>query len=699
MYTDKGGVFLITDSKRYFSKKTVLKYWIFSYAVVLIIPLIAGIIMYGFSMDSFKKEINNANIASLLQMKSNIEQKMSEIKSIGNSLSLNERISRINGISGDFQEYHRYSFRELQSDLSKFVTSNQIISGIYVYYTDRKMTISDQGIYFDDDMDFFSKEYFNTNTYTLNSLFDKRYNKKVLVSPYKMDNQMFFIDSMPFSTSSKIKTNLVIKLNEKILLNAMKENTVINTNKVAFIDSDGTILSPYLKSFPQTMTPIKNYPNKYNFNANVTNIDKTSYNVIETTSDYLDGKYYLFYPSNQTSASVSTIKLFTTIYIIVSIVLGCLYAYYIINNNYKHIRRTLKFAVDTGLHSGNELEVIETSFEKMLEQNKILHSKLYKNSCIMRQLYLSNLIQGNVSFDDFSKEYFTLDGASLQKETFLIGLVKITDYKNLFFENNIYGDKNYHTAREVIRNILVETISEKYNCEYTVIKDTLIFIVNFSKSSNIVSNISDFFEKSSEYIKSEFDLSFTYGFSECFDDLSAIYDYYDQALQVVNYNTNKNTNLHAHAHAHVHANNRQFFYSELKDLIVTKMIQNSDVTETINDTTVINDDYKDKNKYDEIIRYIDENITNPNLNMSLVLEKFNMTASYFSKAFKKYNTLGYLDYVHTKRIEYAKKLMSETDLSIKDISKRCGYYSDIAFNRAFNRYENTSPGKFRAGLE
>ena len=97
-----------------------------------------------------------------------------------------------------------------------------------------------------------------------------------------------------------------------------------------------------------------------------------------------------------------------------------------------------------------------------------------------------------------------------------------------------------------------------------------------------------------------------------------------------------------------------------------------------------------------IVQYVNEHFTDPNLNISLIADLFDMSPSYFSRIFKKNTGMGLLDYVHQRRIELAKELMQQTPaLSLKEIAEKIGYSSPLAMNRAFRRYEGVSPSSFR----
>ena len=66
---------------------------------------------------------------------------------------------------------------------------------------------------------------------------------------------------------------------------------------------------------------------------------------------------------------------------------------------------------------------------------------------------------------------------------------------------------------------------------------------------------------------------------------------------------------------------------------------------------------------------------------------------YLSRMLKKYRNLRPLEYIHQKRIALAKTLLSQ-GVTVKDTLGKVGYSSALTMNRAFRRFEDTTPGAF-----
>jgi AraC-like DNA-binding protein len=57
--------------------------------------------------------------------------------------------------------------------------------------------------------------------------------------------------------------------------------------------------------------------------------------------------------------------------------------------------------------------------------------------------------------------------------------------------------------------------------------------------------------------------------------------------------------------------------------------------------------------------------------------------------------MGPLEYLQLKRIEESKKLLRQTNESIKEISQKVGFTYEVSFIRVFKKFEGVTPGIFR----
>ena len=96
-----------------------------------------------------------------------------------------------------------------------------------------------------------------------------------------------------------------------------------------------------------------------------------------------------------------------------------------------------------------------------------------------------------------------------------------------------------------------------------------------------------------------------------------------------------------------------------------------------------------------IVGYLNENYSDANLNISAVADKYDISAARLSLDFKELMGMGPSEYLLLLRIEKSKELLSETDMSVKDICKAVGYYDTSGFIRRFRRYLAITPLQYR----
>ena len=76
----------------------------------------------------------------------------------------------------------------------------------------------------------------------------------------------------------------------------------------------------------------------------------------------------------------------------------------------------------------------------------------------------------------------------------------------------------------------------------------------------------------------------------------------------------------------------------------------------------------------------------------------NISSYYFSKLFKQETGENYVEYLTRIRIENAKKMLSDSEVSIKEISYSVGFSDPNYFSRAFKKYEGVSPTEYKDAL-
>ncbi len=110
----------------------------------------------------------------------------------------------------------------------------------------------------------------------------------------------------------------------------------------------------------------------------------------------------------------------------------------------------------------------------------------------------------------------------------------------------------------------------------------------------------------------------------------------------------------------------------------------------------IKESHQEQNEAGVKIRdYIDRHFANPDLNINHIGEFMCLSPSYASKLFKNQFGISPADYLARVRLDCAKRLLTQSDKGIEDISRTVGFLSSSVFIRTFKRTEGITPGIFR----
>lgn len=99
----------------------------------------------------------------------------------------------------------------------------------------------------------------------------------------------------------------------------------------------------------------------------------------------------------------------------------------------------------------------------------------------------------------------------------------------------------------------------------------------------------------------------------------------------------------------------------------------------------------------EITSYIEKHF-NEKLSLELLAEKCFYSPKYFSRVFKECYGITVSDYIKKTRIEEASRLLSETRLTIDDISKRVGYDDTARFYKYFKDIYGITPREYKKNM-
>ncbi len=98
---------------------------------------------------------------------------------------------------------------------------------------------------------------------------------------------------------------------------------------------------------------------------------------------------------------------------------------------------------------------------------------------------------------------------------------------------------------------------------------------------------------------------------------------------------------------------------------------------------------------DKILKYIETNFSDQNLNLEMASDQIGLSPSYISALLKNEKNTTFVKYVTQLRMEKAKELLKKQSLKIIEVAEMVGYYEPYYFSHCFKKYEGKSPKEFK----
>lgn len=98
--------------------------------------------------------------------------------------------------------------------------------------------------------------------------------------------------------------------------------------------------------------------------------------------------------------------------------------------------------------------------------------------------------------------------------------------------------------------------------------------------------------------------------------------------------------------------------------------------------------------FDKLQHYISKNFSDPMLSLESVATAFHFSPSYLSKLFSDYKGVSFTAFLTEMRMEHAKNLLKNTNITIQEVASQCGYNVKY-FSRLFTKKNGVNPRQYR----
>lgn len=445
-------------------RRNVFYTFLFSYAMILIISLIIGSIIFRNVRNVVENEVKEANLALLEQGRDIIDERMGEVDRIIVQLSMNDKINNLLRLPSSFSGDEYYKLWEINNQLLPYSISNDFMKYMFLYFKNANIIISPTLGSFRLDT-FYDLYIGNRDEYGNWSriIQEDTIIKQVLPSnamKFTVDQQRMLTylaplgNDIPRSDTAKI----VIFLDNKQIANLTQGIDLTGGGWLSVLDSAGRPLIR-LDDSPVQNDRI-NLPEHYfspgkGYFEHV--VDDSKMFVTYTTSSYNDWVYTAAVPQSQIMEKVTNIKyitsLLTFIYLAIGTTASLLFAY----RNTRPIRKliiSVRGKIHDGLQTGyNEYETIQSAISQIITNNKLLENIVENQKPLLRSTFIKRLVDGDFINLDELDAFMTNSGIELPDGKFIVVMLYVKGYGDMVDESIL---TELNRVRAIISNIKLD---------------------------------------------------------------------------------------------------------------------------------------------------------------------------------------------------------------------------------------------------
>lgn len=725
----------------FIKKGKQLHIWFFSYLAIVFIGVLLSTFLYSSSVKIVRNQTEKNMSFTVDQMRVFYDEDFLSIQNAAYSVLDDATLQEVarEAYTPDPTE-QRLRYKNICKRIASHM--NDSILHFFVLFEDFDLALDSAGSSTKMPMyrNYFSEYYQSMESWLSDFSLRDRYADCKFLSNGKGDNSICYIQRMPLSTSSPLKATAVIILNtEKIVENRLSLAEYINPimtirnhrNEVVY-----TTAADKISKIEENTTG--------------------DYIRVSVPSQFMSWKYELAIPTNSLYRDLRTMQLIAFLSYIIYLIAGVFLSYYLSKRSYKPLSLLLtKFTNDAPRGSQNEFSYLGERINQMFEKDHLTQKQLHSQTSTLQQHYLQNLLYGRAVNGASKKDYHI----EFKKGFFYLALFKVQDtgifsdpaqnnietvhflIQNIFSEITeslgstyffpcddyfacIINSKKELSELEICSQteftigFLEENFASNIICAvsdvalseeglpalYSQARDIISIGMNSVSTSVLVSDsleeVSYIFPPETEHLLTMALMRGDYENSEkiindIFDKTFAKKDLIPSLYQIFFCDL-----IGTVLKVCTAVNENKQFYSMFNEVFYQDSVEKSKevllsyINKLCNKITESCESVDDR--INQIMSFVQENYNDPNLNVSYIANKFDITINYLSSYFKSKTGQVLSDYILKYRLEKACQLLSEK-VSVTEACHSCGFCDVNAFIRAFKKNYGVTPGKYIKG--
>ncbi|MBW4081225.1 helix-turn-helix domain-containing protein [Paenibacillus sp. S150] len=528
-------------------RRSVILTWLFSYLVILTVPILISIFVYYQSQETLKSEIHRANNVLLKEVRETVDNQIQNAERLTTELTWNVSIrgfmySSLYKTPGSLDP-DLYNLYKTAKELAIYQSLYPSIKTYYVYWKNQDI-VFEPGVYRSSKLAFETIHENETISYEiwLRILQDK--NEGHFIKLENTDSPaastLAYIHSFPgnrlekppgatvvlLDTSRLMETirnvqdfssgqAMILNRNRQVLLSTRQNGNPLALSNLDFADSSGSYFADY-----------EGQPSEYMY-------------IKSQNSELI---YLTVVPSSQVWKKTDYLRNITYIGMLVSAVGGTLLSIIFLLRNYSPVQRLLRLLKGAEPASpyfeGNEFLHIQNAISDTLQEKGEIQVRMQQHSYLLRSNMLSRMFKGKLEQQIALDESLSAFDVHFQSEYFAVILFYM-DYER-FIEHldEISGIHNKPRLMQfIVTNIVEDFAKEKHRGFVCEMDDNMACLINFNPGDpgQFPKDVRELTEQACRFLSEKFNIHALAAISGIKSTVEDISQAYREALDAMEY--------------------------------------------------------------------------------------------------------------------------------------------------------------------
>ncbi|HPF88467.1 MAG TPA: AraC family transcriptional regulator [Candidatus Limiplasma sp.] len=372
-----------------FWKSRTFRFWIVCYLIVLLVPMVAGVVLYFDSSDMLTRKAYETGTMSVSQVSNVVDEQLSTVSNVSDTITVSSTLVRLKYLSLPFDAAKYYEIHQRAEYLSNFTVQQALIKYIFVYCSDLECLL-DTG-----------------HIYTATNQLDKMITQRIGLSTdrfYELMAQnhlhdfyvlgdgdsLILLQTLGARGSEKTPAiTLITVLNADAIADMLTTTSETTNGSAYMLLPDGSVFGDYAPGDPIDYAALPSLSGEEQLQHN-------DLVVTYTDSETSSFRYVLSVPRATFLRDLRKVQLTFFSFLLAALALGLLIAYMLAKHNYRPIQE-LKQAAQIPEMSNDDFTALGTKLKELLTADNKMHSQIEQLSQAANSQLIHSVLSGNVN--------------------------------------------------------------------------------------------------------------------------------------------------------------------------------------------------------------------------------------------------------------------------------------------------------------